>query len=175
MKKLFSILIILTMSFVNLNASNDTLTKTQIYNDFKSLYKDDVKGSATYVVEKGENVVRYAADKADSLLTKTFRNAGHAAGYTFDVLKKQQLVKSIHHLFYWVISIICSIVLYFKIKAYVLSPNERSLTFILIFSIVDILLFLYNGLNFNEMLTGFFNADFGAMKDLILYSKSVRY
>lgn len=165
MEKILTIIMIFSLLFIKLNANTDTLTKAQVYNDFKTSIK--------YLSENGGSALKYTVDKADSLVNKTVRTASSAASYTFNVVKKQQLVKSIQYLFYWILSIICSILLHHKIKSYIEDYNERKLAFILIFGVVDVLLMLYNGSNFNEMLTGFFNPEFGTLKDIILYSKSL--
>ena len=138
------------------NHPPDTLTYTQVYNDVKSLYKDDLK-----------DVIKYSVNKADTLISKGYRVLSKGASHTYDILIYQQRVKSLHHLFYWLIGIILTIVLIFRIKSYIKQCNETNFILLCITIIIAFLLDIYNAINFNEMLTGFMNPEYGAIKEII--------
>lgn len=138
------------------NHPPDTLTYTQVYNDVKSLYKDDIK-----------DVIKYSVNKADTLISKGYRVLSKGASHTYDILIYQQRVKSIHHLFYFLIGIVLTIILIYRIKAYIKVSSENNGALLTFTIIASVFLDVYNAINFNEMLTGFMNPEYGAIKEII--------
>jgi hypothetical protein len=134
----------------------DTLTATQVYNDVKSLYKDDLK-----------DIVKYSVNKADTLISKGYRVLSKGAVHTYDILIYQQKVKSIHHLFYWLVGIGLTIVMYKRVKVAVKDPTESNIGIATIIAVCSLCLDIYNSIQFNEMLTGFMNPEYGAIKEII--------
>lgn len=127
-----------------------------VYDDVKSLYKDDIK-----------DIVKYSVNKADTVLTNGLRILGRGASHTYDILKYQQLVKSFHHLFYWLIGVGLTILVFKKVKEYLKEPKESTGVYLLTVVIVSVCMDVYNALYFNEMLTGFLNPEYGALKEII--------
>lgn len=127
-----------------------------IYDDVKSLYKDDVK-----------DLAKWSVNKADTVLSNGLRILGRGASHTYDILKYQQLVKSFHHLFYWLIGISLTILVFKKVKQYLADPKESTGVYLIVVIAVSICMDVYNALYFNEMLTGFLNPEYGALKEII--------
>lgn len=141
---------------------NDSLSKTMVYNDLKALYKDDVK-----------SLVKFGYSKADTVIGKITRALSYGASESFDILVQQQRIKSIYYLFYWIISISLTISLVKIYKKYsddaTMPDKIQLITGIMI--VADIVLIIMNYIHFNEMLTGFFNPKFGAIRDIIMFIK----
>lgn len=176
MKRIISILLLSFVSFSILSAQvtgvnignkgkplidasitiGDSLTKTQMYNDLKNLYSNDIKG-----------IIKYGFGRADTLAQKGFIALAKGVNHTYDVLKTQQLVKSLHHLFYWILAIILMIVITIKLRDYLKEPKEVLGWSLFILVLLDFGLFFYNGTNFMEMWTGFLNPEYGVYKDII--------
>jgi hypothetical protein len=161
MKKILILTFGILLSSLSINAKQqdippDSLTAATVYNDIKSLYKDDLK-----------DVVKYSVNKADTLLTKGYRVLSKGAAHTYDILRYQQFVKSLHHLFYWLAGLSLTILLIYRIKLYVNNKDEFSLTYIIILFIISVSLDVYNASTMNEMLTGFINPEYGAIKEII--------
>lgn len=164
MKKILSILAFLAILSPFKAVNSDT-----VYKDVKSLYKEDLKSVVAYAADKGEQGVTYLFTKADTILTKASEAFTKGSIHTYEVLKTQQIVKSYHHLFYFLLGIVMTFILYRRIKAYI-NDNTSENGGILVFTIIAyILLFMYNAMNFNEMLTGFINPEYGAIKEIIQF------
>lgn len=150
----------------NIQKSNDTLSKTQIYNDFKSVYNEDFKA----IIKSGVDVSKWAVARVDTIATKGVRIISNAAVHTYEILKTQQLVKSIHHTFYWLLSIILLIIISVRSSKYFKDPTETRGAILLVLGIIDVFLFVYNGMNFMELWTGFINPEYGAIKEIIEFT-----
>lgn len=92
---------------------------------------------------------------------------GQGALHTYEILKKQQLVKSMHHACYWLLSIILAIIIFKSINQYRKDNSDIAFYSILILVAIDISLFIYNGMNFMEMWTGFVNPEYGAIMEIV--------
>lgn len=136
-----------------------------IYKDAKAFYHTDVKAVVGYGVDKIEQGV----DTLYRLLGKGYQIMSKGAEHTFDVVKTQQLVKSLHHLFYWIIALILTIVIFKKLKAINESSKEKDYVILIVLLVVDGLLSWYNGEYFMEMWTGFINPEYGVYMEILKY------
>lgn len=144
----------------------DSLTKTQIYNDFKSVYNEDFKT----IIENGVDLGKWTVGRVDTIVSHGVRVINNAAVHTYNILKTQQLVKSIHHTFYWLVSLVLLVVISIRLKNYLKDPQETQGTILVVLAIMDVLLFAYNGANFMEMWTGYLNPEYGAIKEIIEFT-----
>lgn len=147
-----------TVKAVPTVATPDSLSATQVYNDVKSLYKDDLK-----------DVVKYSVNKADTLISKGYRVLSKGAARTYDILVFQQKVKSFHYLFYWILGLILTVVMFKRIQAYIKNPSESSGILLFFTILVSAAFDIYNSFNFSTMLTGFMNPEYGAIKEILGY------
>ena len=92
---LFSMLFVFTLAHA---VPSDT-----IYKDIKSLYKEDLKNVIAFTADKGEQGVKYLFNKADTIIGKAYNTVAKGTVHTYEILKTQQFVKSLHHLFYFII------------------------------------------------------------------------
>lgn len=167
MKKILTLLsIILTLNTVN------AIPSDTIYKDVKSLYKEDLKGVIAFTADKGEQGVKYLFGKADTIVAKAYSAVSKGSIHTYQILKTQQLVKSLHHLFYFIIGILFTFVMYDRIKLYINDNSDTNLGILIFTSLLYLSLVVFNTCNFNEMLTGFMNPEYGAILEVIQFIKT---
>lgn len=163
MKKIITLLALM-LTFTTIKA----VPTDSIYKDVKGLLKDDLKGVVAYTADKGEQGVKYLFTKTDTILNNTYATITKGSIHTYEILKTQQLVKSLHHLFYFLLGIIMTFVLFYRIKVYLKeNSTEESGWILLVTAIAYTVLLIYNTCNFNEMLTGFINPEYGAIKEIL--------
>lgn len=178
MKKIITCLLVFTLFTLNAKDNKaDSLAKIAVetitkgsqtaYNDAKTFYKEDVRKGINYTVDKIEQSV----DTLYKILGKGYNQLSKGAAHTFEVLKTQQLVKSLHHLFYWILGIVIIVILSNKIKAVVKNNkvNDWDFASIIALIILDILLMYMNINNFMEMWTGFINPEYGVYMEILQY------
>lgn len=158
-------LILNTIAQVNTKPILDSASKHIISGS--KVAHEDLKSIVSYGVGKTEQAV----DTLYKLLNKGYVQLSKGASHTFEVLKTQQLVKSLHHLFYWVIGIILAFIVAYKYKKYSLNnkANSWEITSLIFITLADIFLFIYNGFNFMEMWTGFINPEYGVYLEILDY------
>lgn len=140
---------------------------TTVYNDTKSFYQTDVKSVISYGVDKTEQAV----DTLYKLLGKGYNQLSKGASHTFQVLKTQQLVKSIHHLILWILGSILLYTFFNNVKKEVKEPTNSAgnIITIVIIGTIAICLMIYNSIHFMEMWTGFINPEYGVYMEILEY------
>lgn len=166
MKKLIATLSMLFVFTIAYSIPSDT-----IYKDVKSLYKEDLKDVIAFTADKAEQGTKYLFTKADSIVNRTYNAVSKGSIHTYEILKTQQLVKSVHHLFYFLLGILMTFVLFSRIKIYLKQSDDDNGWTLLIICCIYAFLLTINTLNFNEMLTGFINPEYGAIKEVIEFIK----
>jgi len=169
MKKILTLLAFM-LTFTTINA----IPSDTIYKDVKTILKDDLKGVVAYTADKGEQGVKYLFNKADTILNTAYSSITKGSIHTYQILKTQQLVKSFHHLFYFLLGIIMTFVLFYRIKAWIKDSNDENGIILFITTVSYIVLTVFNTLNFNEMLTGFINPEYGALKEILELFKQIK-
>lgn len=169
MKKIITLLVLmLTVNFANA-ISGDT-----IYKDIKSVCKNDLSSAVAYTADKGEEGVKYLFGKADTVLNTAYSAITKGSIHTYQILKTQQIVKSFHHLFYFILGIVMTFILYSRVKIYISGNTEESGIILFLTIVVYVALALFNTYNFNEMLTGFINPEYGAMTEILQLMKQIK-
>lgn len=170
MKKILTLLALM-LTFTTINA----IPSDTIYNDVKTLLKDDLKGVVAYTADKGEQGVKYLFNKADTVLNTAYSTITKGSIHTYQILKTQQLVKSFHHLFYFLLGIAMTFVLFYRVKVYLKENSTEASGFVLVITcILYVVLTIFNAFNFNEMLTGFINPEYGAIKEILELFKKIK-
>lgn len=187
MKKLLTLVLVLTMSFsvmaqqkfglkdipkldtTGLGGVKNSLSKVNP----KGLYSE-TKNGVSVVYGDGKQAVQYLAEKTDSLINKSGRIIEKAGAIVWDATVNQQKVKSLAYLaclliyvglLYFYKSQINKFTLAKKDKYDHYTTHQGYFIWIGLFLVVG--LGIFNALHFVPMLTGFFNPEFGAMLDLI--------
>lgn len=169
MKKIITLLVLmLTVNFANA-LSGDT-----IYKDIKSVCKNDLSNAVAYTADKGEEGVKYLFGKADTVLNTAYNAITKGSIHTYQILKTQQLVKSFHHLFYFTLGILMTFLVYYRIKLWLKDDTQGNGTILFLTICTYVALTGYNTYNFNEMLTGFINPEYGAMTEILQLMKQIK-
>lgn len=151
-------------SIVNSAAQAVTSSGKVVYEDLKSAGKD-LKGDI-------EDILHWSVSRTDTVLSKGVKTLSNTALHTYDILKMQQLVKSIHHLFFWILGVILSFVFFQLLNTAIKQGiNDGNTVKLLIIGILTAILWFYNTTNFMEMWTGFINPEYGAIMEIIHYLK----
>lgn len=174
MKNLFSLLLFVFTLTLSTNAQlsehkiSDTMEQVKEYASNVQQITDSLS-IPEIDPELKKGIMTYLQTMADSL--------GVAVNNVFDVIVKQQLVKSIVHV---VIAIIFLILIrsliksYKKIKSDPLTKNDDNYTVPRLLSIVvlSIAFLILSGVYMIETITGFVNPEFGAYQDIIMFIKN---
>lgn len=170
MKKILTLLAFM-LTFTTISA----IPSDTIYKDVKTLLKDDLKGIVAYTADKGEQGVKYLFNKADTVLNTAYSTITKGSIHTYQILKTQQLVKSFHHLFYFLLGIAMTFLIFYRTKIYLKENSTEESGWILIITVIGyVALTVFNAFNFNEMLTGFINPEYGALKEILELFKQIK-
>lgn len=182
MKKLLNfkgLLLCFAMLFAtNYKAINQPTDVVQTATTMVKNASTDVKGAVSTVYSDSKDLAKYTgnvlektATRLDTILSKGYVQFAKGAGHTFQVLKTQQLVKSIHHLFYYILGIITMFLFFNNLKKVNFNTGENGLKTALI-AVFALILWTMNVHNFMEMWTGFINPEYGAYIDIIEFYKT---
>ena len=166
-------ILVISLGFLILNTTAQINVKPVIDSASKHIAKasgvvhEDLKSIVSYGIGKTEQ----ATDTLYKLLNKGYAQLSKGAGHTFEVLKTQQLVKSLHHLFYWILSLVLIVVVTKGFKKYYLNDKKEDWEIIRLLILTGslIVLFIYNASNFMEMWTGFINPEYGVYMEILEY------
>lgn len=180
MKKVINVCMIAIMSLLtfSLNAGNPPDDVTNAIAKTSSVLATNAKEASTTVYKDTKDLIKYSGNvlektavRLDTILSKGYLQLAKGAGHSFEVLKTQQLVKSFHHLFFWVLDVILIFTYFSFIKKCEFSKDSEIAKGI--FSgIVLVVLSVYNYSNFMEMWTGFLNPEYGVYLDIIEFLKT---
>jgi hypothetical protein len=131
-----------------------------------------VYGDTKELIKYGGNVLEKTAVRADTLLMGALRIGKDVSIHTFNVVKTQQLVKSLHHLFYWLLGILMLFLLLKNLKDALSTQSSVTSILALFYGVMFTTLTFYNSSHFMEMWTGFFNPEYGAYLDILQYYKN---
>jgi hypothetical protein len=174
-KLLFTSILMIAITFCNGQKNNviptgvtDSLGKhikeasSTVYQDSKDLLK------------YSGNVLEKSIVRLDTILNHGYKQISKGAVHTFQVLKTQQLVKSFHHLFYFISGIFLTIV-FFKELMDSESSNEGQFIKLLAIGILTSSNLIYNAMHFMEMWTGFMNPEYGVYLEILELVNKQKY
>jgi hypothetical protein len=169
MKKLFAIIALVsfttTMFYATSPPQVDSIiskASTHINQAGPVIYKDTKE-----LIKYSGNVLEKTAVRLDTLLTHGYKSLSKGAAHTFEVVKDQQVVKSIHHLVYWILSIIILYKFVTALRSVKDSDNASSIILCFVYGILGTFIIIYSSIHFMEMITGFFNPEYGAYLDIL--------
>ena len=135
---------------------------------------DSTKLNKELLYKDAKDVVKYLTGTADSVVSKSVVVLANTSNHVWDILVRQQLVKSIAIL----ISILVYIGLIYFYKSQLVKTVERVKTeqdewnkseiwFAVLGGIVVLALAIFNISHFETMITGFINPRYGAMMEIL--------
>lgn len=158
MRKILTLTLLLTLSFIN--ANNDSLVKKAI--------ETQIPDSSTLTFKEVYSDIKVGLKGLGDALKV-------GSEHVYEILIKQQIVYSICYMFLPIMFIIFIIAFSLNIKkakwytGYRDTEDDwnRNATLTLIFATLSLVMLVASVVNFGEMMTGFINPEYGAIKDIM--------
>lgn len=155
---------------------NNVLNKAE--NGVSTLHQDakDIVITAHNDVEK---VVKYLTPRAETLLIKTAKKLEKTTDEVWRILVKQQVVHAWAYLLFFIGSIILWIRFYIQYNKFTEdltedgSQKEIHGVMMAIFLILAVTTSIFSSIHFVDMMTGFINPEYGAMKNIYQIYKNI--
>jgi hypothetical protein len=162
MKKILILLFVFTTIVCNATTVDSVLTTTN-----NLVTQLDTSSSLKMVTTKTMEAVKYLAEGLKVSVTEVW-----------DILVKQQKVKSWTYLLIFVSSLFVDY-LFFKWIKYIMKVNDADIHIPIIFGTIGFIIVIIfasytNIQNLYPMLTGFLNPEYGAMQDIINVAKTLK-
>jgi len=145
-----------------------------------STFYGDIKEGTTTVYSDVKDVVKTLTPEARDLLTKTANKLEKTTNQVWDILVKQQRVWSICYLF----MTISAMVLWYRfgiafdvMKTDVTEAGETkesNILLVAIYGVLAVFLSILSSQHFIDMVTGFYNPEYGAMKHIIEFYQTIK-
>lgn len=152
---------------INVKPLLDTASK-HISKATSTVYTDSKEVIATLYGDSKE-VIGKGIIRLDTLLTEGYKQISKGASHTFEVLKTQQLVNSLYYLFYYIVGVILITTFLNNLNKAIKDSNDGIILKTVIFGVLAIFISTWNASNFNVMLTGFINPEYGVYLDILKY------
>lgn len=179
MKKIV-LLLALMIGFIGVYSQSVNINKEGVSVDL-GINKDSIlttQVDSGYVTNTNiEKLIDKYGGKVSAAMVAIAKELKQPVEHIYAVLVRQQIVKSIADLFLFLVTIVLS---YISIKA-MINPkanwdwnnNDGNIYSVggFILAIISMIILIVSLCNFNEMVTGFINPEFGAMQDIVGFFK----